>query len=142
MRIVLDINVLLISLPVRSPYRPIFDAVRLGDLTLLITNDILMEYEEKIAEKTRPEIAQNVVRLLLNLPNVEKIDAWYRWNLIGADADDNKYTDCAIAANAKYIVSDDAHFRVLKRLSFPKIDLLTSDELLEIVRNELPPRSR
>ncbi len=142
MRIVLDINVLLISLPVRSPYRPIFDAVKLGDLTLLITNDILMEYEEKIAEKTRPEIAQNVVRLLLNLPNVEKIDAWYRWNLIDADADDNKYTDCAIAANAKYIVSDDAHFRVLKRLPFPKIDLLTSDELLEIVRNELPPRSR
>lgn len=133
MRIVLDINALLISLPVQSPFRPIFDAMKEGKFTLLITNEILTEYEEKLAEKTRPDIAQNVVRLLLNLPNVEKAEVWYRWNLINADADDNKYTDCAIAANAKFIVSDDAHFRVLKRTPFPKVDLLTSDEFLEVV---------
>lgn len=133
MRIVLDINALLISLPVQSPFRPIFDAMKEGKFTLLITNEILTEYEEKLAEKTRPDIAQNVVRLLLNLPNVEKAEVWYRWNLINADADDNKYTDCAIAANAKFIVSDDAHFRVLKRIPFPKVDLLTSDEFLEVV---------
>lgn len=135
MRIVLDINVLLISLSVHSPYRPIFDALKEGRFTLLITNEILTEYEEKLAEKTRPDIAQNIVRLLLNLPNVEKTEAWYRWNLISADADDNKYTDCAIASNAKYIVSDDAHFRVLRRIPFPKVDLLTSDEFLAVLEN-------
>lgn len=134
MRIVLDINVFLISLPVHSPYRPIFDALKEGRFTLLITNEILSEYEEKLTEKTRPDIAQNVVRLLLNLPNVEKADVWYRWNLITADADDNKYTDCAIAANARFVVSDDAHFKVLKRIPFPKVDLLTSDEFLGVLQ--------
>ena len=48
MRIVLDINVLLIALPIHSPYRPIFDALKEGKFTLLITNDILTEYEEKL----------------------------------------------------------------------------------------------
>lgn len=135
MRIVLDINVLLISLPVGKKYRPIYDALKAGVFTLLITNEILTEYEEKIGEKTRPEIAQNVVRLLLNLPNVERIsNIYYRWNLIINDPDDNKYTDCAVAANATYVVSDDAHFRVLKQTPFPPLNLLTSDEFLELLR--------
>ncbi|MFN0036366.1 MAG: PIN domain-containing protein, partial [Saprospiraceae bacterium] len=83
MRIVLDINVLLVSLPVGRKYRPIFDALKAGAFKLLITNEILTEYEEKIDEKTTPQIAQNVVRLLLNLPNVERIsNIYYRWNLI------------------------------------------------------------
>jgi len=135
MRIVLDINVLLASLPVGKKYRPIFDALKAGVFTLLITNEILTEYEEKIGEKTRPEIAQNVVRLLLNLPNVERVSSiYYRWNLITNDPDDNKYTDCAVAANATYVVSDDSDFRVLKRTPFPPLNLLTSDEFLELLR--------
>lgn len=68
MRIVLDINVLLISLPVHSPYRPIFDAIKQGKFTLLITNEILMEYEEKLAEKTRPEISASCCRAVRHFP--------------------------------------------------------------------------
>jgi len=135
MRVVLDINVLLVSLPVGRKYRPIFDALKAGVFKLLITNEILTEYEEKIAEKTRPDIAQNVVRLLLNLPNVEKVEVFYHWNLIVNDPDDNKYTDCAIAANATYVVSDDADFRILKRIPFPKLALLTSDEFLAVLED-------
>jgi len=137
MRIVLDINVLLVSLPVSRKYRPIFDALKAEAFTLLISNETLTEYEEKIGEKTKPEIAENVVRLLLNLPNVERIsNIYYRWNLIANDPDDNKYTDCALAANATYVVSDDADFRVLKQTPFPPLQLLTSDEFLEILQSE------
>lgn len=137
MRIVLDINVLLISLPVGRKYRPIFDALKANKYTLLISNEILTEYEEKIGEKTKPEIAQNIVRLLLNLPNVEKVgNIYYRWKLITNDPDDNKYIDCALAANATYVVSDDSDFRVLKRTPFPPLNLLTSDEFLELLRGK------
>lgn len=134
MRIVLDINVLLVALPINSPYRPIFDALKMKQYTLLVSNEILTEYEEKIAEKTKPEIAQNVIRLLLSLPNVEQINnIYYHWLLITSDPDDNKYPDCAIAANATYVVSDDAHFRILKRIDFPSLNLLTSDQFLELL---------
>lgn len=60
----------------------------------------------------------------------------HRWNLIINDPDDNKYTDCAVAANATYVVSDDADFRVLKKTPFPSLKLLTSDEFLEMLQGK------
>ena len=70
MRIVLDTNVLLIALPVASPFRPIFDALREGRFELAVSNGILLEYHEKLAEKTSAVVADNVVKLLLSLDNV------------------------------------------------------------------------
>lgn len=37
----------------------------------------------------------------------------YRFGVIVADADDNKFSDCAIAAQADYIITSDHHFDVL-----------------------------
>ena len=66
-RVVLDTNVLLMSLPKRSPYRPIFDALIKGTFHLLITEGIFQEYREIISLKTTPEIGENLVKLLLAL---------------------------------------------------------------------------
>lgn len=44
-----------------------------------------------------------------------------RWRLITEDADDDKYADCAVAANADYLISDDRHFNVLETYDFPQI---------------------
>ena len=38
------------------------------------------------------------------------------FGLITADADDNKFVDCAIIAGAKYIVTEDRRFNVLKEI--------------------------
>ena len=56
--------------------------------------------------------------------NIELINPHYRFGLIQADTDDNKFVDCAIVANAEYLVSNDAHFRVLEEIPFPKVNLL------------------
>lgn len=50
--------------------------------------------------------------------------------LITADPDDNKFVDCAFAVGAEYLVSEDAHFKVLHRIAFPKLNLVTLDEFL------------
>ncbi len=34
--------------------------------------------------------------------------------------DDNKFVDCAVAANASFIVSHDKDFNILKEIDFPK----------------------
>ena len=34
---------------------------------------------------------------------IKNIEKYYNWNLIKNDPDDNKFVDCAVAANAKYI---------------------------------------
>jgi predicted nucleic acid-binding protein len=50
--------------------------------------------------------------------------------IITADPDDNKFVDCAFAAGADYLVSEDSHFKVLRQTPFPQLNLVTLDEFL------------
>ena len=134
MRIVLDTNVLLISLPLKSKYRPIFDALRAGEFELVVSNDILLEYHEKISEKTSSEIADNVLKLILSLENCSLQSTFFEWGLMHNDEDDNKYTDCALVANADHLVSEDRHFNILKDIDFPKLSVIRADDFLELVK--------
>jgi len=131
MKIVLDTNVLLMSLPKLSPYRPIFDNLISGNYELVLTESIFQEYKEIIGQKTTKEIAENLSELFKQLKNVELIQVYYHWELIDKDPDDNKFVDCAIAANAKFLVSNDKHFNILKQVDFPKIDLINADTFLK-----------
>ena len=128
MRIVLDTNCLLASLSKRGAYYNVWKGLLEGKYTLCVSNEILEEYEEIITQKTTPVIALNVVQALLNAPSVELIDAFFRFELIQKDPDDNKFVDCAIAGNATYVVSNDAHFDILKEIDFPKLILKNLQE--------------
>ena len=128
MRIVLDTNCLLASLSKRGAFYNVWRGLQEGKYTLCVSNEILEEYEEIIAQKTTPVIASNVVQTLLNAPSVELIDAFFRFELIQKDPDDNKFVDCAIAGNATYVVSNDAHFDILKEIDFPKLILKSLHE--------------
>ncbi len=44
--------------------------------------------------------------------NVQQIHPSYRWDLISADPDDNQFVDCAVAANAHAVVTENRHFQV------------------------------
>lgn len=123
-RIVLDANCLLMSLPKASPYRRVWDAFLDGEITLCVSNDIVEEYLEIISRKTNYLIADNVVSTILNRRNVRLVAPSFKLHIIKADEDDNKFIDCAFAAGALCIVSNDAHFNVLKKIAFPKIKVL------------------
>lgn len=134
MRIVLDTNCLLASLSRHSEYYPVWKGLQTGQYVLCLSNDILNEYEEIIGRKTSTEVAKNVVGLLLKSKNVEFVDAFFKWRLIEADHDDDKFVDCAFAANATYIVSDDKHFDVLKSIAFPRIAVLKLVQFLQTLQ--------
>ena len=55
--------------------------------------------------KTVPLIVLNVIQMLINSPFA-------------------KFVDCTIAANARFIVSEDAHFKHLKDIPFPYVEAL------------------
>ena len=139
-RIVLDTNCLIASLSRHSEYYIVWKGLQTGKYILCLSNDILSEYEELIGLKTSPEVAKNVVGLLLKSKNVEFVSPYFNWRLIEADHDDDKFVDCAFAANATYIVSDDKHYDVLKDIDFPKIQVLKLKEflgLLQSVNNDI-----
>ena len=134
MRVVIDTNVLLVSISTKSRYRPIFDALLEGKYQLAISNEILSEYMEVLERKANATVATNIAEALLNSENVIRTEIFFSWGLIKEDEDDNKFVDCAIAANAKYLVSNDKHFRILQEVEFPKVDVVGIDEFLESLK--------
>ena len=82
------------------------------------------------------DVAIHVIHLLLESEYVELINPYFRLQLIEADHDDDKCVDCAFAANATYIVSDDKHYDVLKEIDFPKLFVLKLKEFLGLLQSE------
>lgn len=85
-----------------------------------------MRYGSELTEFKLSEISR--------MRNIQKLEAYYHWQLIEQDPDDNKFADCAIAANADYLVTNDKHFNVLKTIAFPKVVVITAQEWLEIIK--------
>ena len=133
LKIVLDTNVLLRSISRRSVYAIIMDKLYENAFELYITNDILLEYEEKISDIFSKETAELIIGAFSILPNVRKIDTYFRLNLITADADDNKFSDCAFAGNVHFLITDDKHFNVLKSISFPALNVISPEEFKELL---------
>lgn len=138
-RIVLDTNCLIASLSKTSKSYGVWKGLYEGRYILCVSNEILMEYQEIIAQKTTPEIAENVIQFLINSEFVEFITPYYHFELITADRDDNKFVDCAIAANATYIVSDDSHFKPLEKISYPYIIVIKLIEFLDVLSKDQNP---
>ena len=130
-KVVLDTNCLIMALSRHSVYYPVWKGILTGKYILCVSNDIIAEYQEIVAQKTSDIVAENVIRMLAECPFVEFIDPRYHLGLIQADLDDNKFVDCAFAANATYIVSNDKHFNVLKAINYPKIQVLKLIEFLQ-----------
>lgn len=101
MRIVLDTNCLLMAISNRNRFHRVWQAFVNGEYTLCVTNEIIEEYVEVIGRNISERAAESVVYIIMTRSNVLHIDPHFRFGLIEADPDDNKFVDCAIAANAK-----------------------------------------
>lgn len=135
-RIVLDTNCLLAAIPQRSHYHRVWDSFIAGEYDLCVTTEILAEYEEIISRLTSPLAANLAVEAILRAPNTIRIEASFRFGLITDDPDDNKFVDCAIVANAAYIVTNDSHFDVLATIPFPHVSVLNLDEFMAELTND------
>ncbi|MCU0424561.1 MAG: putative toxin-antitoxin system toxin component, PIN family [Candidatus Kapabacteria bacterium] len=120
----IDTNILLSSIGAAAPYRWLWDTVLAGRLSMLVTTDILLEYEEIIGRKTNAFVANNILQAITRLPQTRFVTVYYWWNLIAEDVDDNKFVDCAINGNAAYIISNDRHFDTLSSLDFPRCTVI------------------
>ncbi|HEX3933284.1 MAG TPA: putative toxin-antitoxin system toxin component, PIN family [Puia sp.] len=135
MRVVLDTNILLQSLPRKSKVRPIWDAFLKKDIQVILTPSILLEYEEIIGARTSAQVSANVISLFYEAENSIFIHIYYEWNIITDDPDDNKFFDAAVAGNADYIVTNDNHFKQASKIEFPKINIINADQFLVIIQN-------
>jgi putative PIN family toxin of toxin-antitoxin system len=130
MRIVLDTNCLIQCLSPHSAFFAVWESFLNGQNTLCVTTDILFEYREILPHFFSTELSEAIVNTIANAPFVVHIDPNYRFNLIETDPDDNKFVDCAVVAGARYIVTNDHHFNILRELKFPLIQIITLKDFL------------
>ena len=128
LRLVVDTNILVSALSSRSAAHWLIQALRSSVFDLVTTTEILLEYEEILGRKYSPEVADSFVASLQELPNAISTTVYYRWKLL-TDPDDDKFVEAALASGADFIVSEDAHFRHLASVEFPKIHVLTLSDL-------------
>lgn len=131
MRIVLDTNALIQSVPSKSRYHAVWQSLVDGRNTLCVSNEIIMEYLEILQRLTDYDTAETIIKTIINSRFVEFIAPYYNFELIQQDPDDNKFVDCAIAANARYIVTNDRHFDVLKSINYPPVDIISLEDFVK-----------
>ena len=133
MKLVLDTNVLLVSISSRSKYHWLFQKLLSGSFVLCVTNEIVTEYEEIVSQHMGKVASDSLLGLLDNLNNVEYINTYFNFKLIPNDPDDDKFVDCAIASSADYLVTHDNHFNVLKSVEFPKVEIIDIESLMKLI---------
>ena len=132
-RLVLDTNSLLQCISRRSKYHDLWLSLLDGRNELCVSTEILEEYAEILERKTSPKFAELALDVISNNPYTVFITPYYHFKLIVADPDDDKFVDCAVASNAKFIVTEDSHYDVLQDLDFPRVDVIKLDEIIQII---------
>ena len=133
-RIVVDTNCLLASLNRNSPFHRLYELFVREAFEGVLSNEILTEYEETLAAHYSAATAQRVTEILVNAPNTSFQEAYFKWQLIEADPDDNKFVDVALAANADYLLTNDRHFEILRQIEFPRVPLIGLQAFLAEMR--------
>lgn len=136
LRVVLDTNILVASISRKSPYHWVWQAFLNQQYSLCVTSDILDEYAEIIERYFSVIDADNTLNQIMMSSNIVQIIRFYEWNVIEQDPDDNKFFDCAVAANAHYLVSEDNHFNILKRIPLPSVTRIRIQEFSQVLNLE------
>ena len=130
-RLVLDTNSLLQCIPRRSSYHDLWLSFLDGRNEMCVTTEILNEYTEILERKTSAKFAELALDVFTNNPHTRFVTPYFHFHLIAADPDDDKFVDCAVASNAKFVVTEDSHFDVLADIDFPRIEIIGLDEIIQ-----------
>ena len=113
----IDTNTVVQALALHHPFHPILDAWVVGHLTWAVSTPILLEYEEVLTRLSGPARWRKLARLMdlaeLTSGNLLRVTPSFQFRVVTADPDDNIFTDCAITADAEYLLTEDSHFAPL-----------------------------
>ncbi len=128
-KVVLDTNILVSALGWKGKPHRIMEKVTNNELELFISNKQLSELSRvlnyprlKFTEEQKFKFKELVLKTASFVEPTIKLD------VIKDDPDDNMFLECALVADADYIVSGDDHLLSLKK--FGRIKILTANQFL------------
>ncbi|MCU0323812.1 MAG: putative toxin-antitoxin system toxin component, PIN family [Spirosomaceae bacterium] len=137
MKVVIDTHGILNAVSSHSANKWLYDAFIDEQFIWVASNEIISEYSEIIGQNFGLRVSIFVLESLINAENFQKYEPSYKWQLVEKDPDDNKFVDCAVGANADYLVSDDKHIRDLLKIKnlFPPVPIITFQAFKEILES-------
>jgi putative PIN family toxin of toxin-antitoxin system len=134
-KIVIDTNVFVSSfLTPQGRPRQIIDLWKSGRVTLCLCAEILTEYLEVLSRfglSGEPELKE-LLDLFKTRQFIEFVVIYNDLHVVEADPADDKFLECALASNAKYIVSGDKHLKALQ--VFGNIPILSPAQFMDTVQ--------
>ena len=132
MIVCIDTNVLLQARAQKHRFHTILRSCVLGRMQWAVSNSILTEYREILDGLGGPGASQtlhNLISIAAARDSILLVEPAFQFHIIAEDADDNKFTDCAIAAHADFIITEDRHFQPLTGAGY-KPQPITPDEFI------------
>jgi len=127
MIVCIDTNVLLQAVNPDHHFHTIFDGWFQRRFRWAVSNDVLMEYEEIITRQSGRHRWLQFVHIL-DLAEarghlIMSVAPSYHFHIVADDPDDNKFIDCAITADADYVITEDKHFSPLADAGYKSLPI-------------------
>ena len=133
MKVVIDTNCLLASIPQKSEHHWLYLAFQASQFDWYVSNEIMHEYEEMVAFRFSATAAHFVLSRLDIAPNVIYAEPYFNWQLIESDPDDNKFVDLAVASQVDYLVTNDSDFNSLAAYDYLPLRCVTLNQFRKIL---------
>lgn len=133
MRITVDTNILISATFWNGASSKIIDMVENKEVDLVLSKDILKEYDEVLNYKEiQDKIKNKNLEMKKSVGKVisisEMVVPQQIFKVIKEDLDDNKIIECAVEGDVDYLVSNDKH--LLKLKEFKGIKIIKPEEFL------------
>ena len=115
-----------------------------GNIAFALSTAMVLEYEDVLGRPgllgNPPVATREEVDVILDAlcARALRTSPWFRFRPFLNDPKDDLYVECALAAGANYIVSDDKHFRHPAIEKFGLIALSAREFILELQKGEKP----
>ena len=108
-----------------------FDSFLRNKYTLCVSNEILLEYEEKFLQFWGEDVTHNLLGTLLTSENTQLHDIFFNFRLVEGDLDDNKFTDTYLSASADILVTNDSKVLAVSNKPFPNLTVMTIQQFMK-----------
>jgi len=130
LRVVLDTNVLISAILFGGKPRRILEKAIRGEIRLCLSEPMLEELKGVLQRSKfdySPEMIQIILTELMSISDF--VNPSETINIVAEDPEDNRILECAVAANADYVITGDSH--LLKLNKYLNIDVLNVAVFLE-----------
>lgn len=136
-KVVIDTNVFVSATFWAGYPSKVLELIEAGELDLLMSNDVIMEFTEVLAcQEIQEKVKDKKLEMRWTLNDImlmsQSVEPYRRIKIV-QDPDDDKIVECAVAGKADFIISQDKH--LLRVIGFEGIRIVTPEDFLKHSRN-------